>query len=216
MKALYDGIADPYEEAKLEYLRQHADPGMPFIVRNISRRPISSLADIGCGAGLEAAYYESLGIPTVWGIDDSEQMLKKARQRVRHADHFLFGHFDQIPLGDEYVDAVTCLYSFHYVRNMDRAYREMARVLRRGGRLLMVNRHPSSDALEQDRFEDNGQIFVRPLIWGKVPIPCPLHTMEEYLSDTFLQLFEWTEYVVLQFRGATTVPQFFGLVATRR
>jgi ubiquinone/menaquinone biosynthesis C-methylase UbiE len=200
-------------------VQEHGDPALPFFWSYLHACQQKILADIGCGSGWEAAAYEQIGLFKVWGIDESEEMLKKARLRVQRPEHFLHGYFDHIPLGSGSVHVVTCLYSLHYLVNMDVGYRELHRILQPGGLLLMANRHPVSDAQEVDRFEKDGRTYIRPLIWGKIPIECPLHAhMLDYLSPTFDQLFTLIDYCVWERPNAARKfsPFLFGVAALRR
>lgn len=216
-RALYDQWADPYEAAKEEFLRRYGDPAIPFFLQYLGNPMGKVLLDMGCGTGREAAMYEGGGFGLVWGVDESEEMLKKARAKAAHPERFLHGRFDRIPLGNESVDVVTCQYSFHYELDFDSAYSELERILRPGGLLLMANRHPSSDALEMDRSEVDGRVYVRPLIWGKIRIPCPLHQMQEYMSPKFYQTFDLIDYWVWPRPYSERYdPWLFGMASRRR
>src|ERR1051325_8231070 len=177
----YDALADRYLGAKEKYLKNYADPAEEFVLEHIGDGAGRTLLDIGCGAGEEARGYEQRGF-AVRGVDPSEEMLKRARDKATHPENFYTGSYEKTGAKDQSVDVVVGLYSFHYVENLDEGYGELARILRPGGTLVFAVRHPFSDLSEAKRFLKNGKEYVRPTVYMEVPIEHPLHTMGEYFS----------------------------------
>ena len=105
-------------------------------------RPIRVL-DIGCGTGVFAAKIrEAMPHAQVWGIDLVRGMLAKGADRwKRHADGVLPVQADseRLPFAAGSFDIVTCANSFHHYPHQDRAVDEMRRVLKPGGRLMLVD-----------------------------------------------------------------------------
>jgi ubiquinone/menaquinone biosynthesis C-methylase UbiE len=95
-----------------------------------------TVLDVGCGDG--ARTLANLPAESV-GLDVSRRGLELARETVPDA-RLLQADMTAIPLTDGSVDAVTAYHAvFHVPRaNHPDAYREFARVLRPGGRLLMT------------------------------------------------------------------------------
>lgn len=99
--------------------------------------------DVGFGPGLlvrEMA--ESVG-PTgsVCGIDQSEGMLEASRQRCEGLEQVVLQQADatQLPFNDETFDAVVSTQVYEYVPDMGAALQEAARVLKSGGRILILD-----------------------------------------------------------------------------
>jgi SAM-dependent methyltransferase len=97
--------------------------------------------DAGCGAGTEAVYLASLGYH-VSGVDWSATALSIAADRALRAGvrvRWRVGSVLDLPLPDGAFDFVNDRGCFHHVAEADRpAYaREVGRVLRPGGRLLI-------------------------------------------------------------------------------
>lgn len=105
-------------------------------------RPLRVL-DVGCGTGVFAArIQEALPHATVWGVDLVSGMLQKGAARWRHhADRIVpvQGDSERLPFASGSFDVVTCANSFHHYPNQGRAIVEMHRVLRPGGRLLLID-----------------------------------------------------------------------------
>jgi ubiquinone/menaquinone biosynthesis C-methylase UbiE len=105
-------------------------------------RPLDVL-DIGCGTGQFAlTLLERYPRARVWGVDLSQGMLHKAGRRIAQAAgrlHLVQGDSARLPFADDCFDAVTCSHSFHHYPLQERVLAEMHRVLRPGGRLLIID-----------------------------------------------------------------------------
>jgi ubiquinone/menaquinone biosynthesis C-methylase UbiE len=78
----------------------------------------------------------------VWGVDLVRGMLDKGLARWRqHASNVtpIQGDSERLPFASGAFDVVTCANSFHHYPHQDRAVAEMHRVLRPGGRLLLID-----------------------------------------------------------------------------
>jgi ubiquinone/menaquinone biosynthesis C-methylase UbiE len=104
-----------------------------------------NVLDIGSGAGLLAHEMatEVGPVGSVDGIDPSESMLELARRR-RVPDgageiRFVAGDACALPFADGSFDAVAATQVYEYVQDMPAALGEAFRVLRPGGRLLVLD-----------------------------------------------------------------------------
>jgi ArsR family transcriptional regulator len=106
---------------------------------------LGRLLDIGCGTG---GVLERLAprIEEGLGIDASRDMLALARSRLteRGLTHIAVRQADmyRLPLPDAAFDAVTLHMVLHYAEDPAAALAEAARVLRPGGRLLILDLAP--------------------------------------------------------------------------
>jgi SAM-dependent methyltransferase len=104
-----------------------------------------TVLDIGSGPGfLAVEMAEVVGAEgSVYGIDPSESMLAIAAEREplerSAALHFRTGGATDLPFDDASFDAVTSTQVYEYVEDMPRALSEAYRVLRPGGRLLVLD-----------------------------------------------------------------------------
>ena len=96
------------------------------------------LLDVGCGTGaLVAAAVERLGVKA-WGVDASEAMLAKARERRVRGAAFKLAQADDLPFRKGWFDAVTMRLVVHALGDRrSRALSEVHRVLARDGRLFI-------------------------------------------------------------------------------
>ena len=131
----YDEVADLYD-AVFEDFRVREDEW-----RWISARipEGATVLDLGCGNGALLNALAPL-IERGIGVDASAPMLERARHRARHEKNLEFRTIDgpQIPLDDASVDVVLCVLAWRYL-DWDPMTEEIKRVLRPGGRLLLVD-----------------------------------------------------------------------------
>ena len=104
------------------------------------------VADFGCGTG-DAAEMLAPYVREMVLIDQSEPMLKAARECLREHENvrYLRARAQSTGLEDGSVDAATCLLVLHHLEEPGEVVREMARVVRPGGKVLLV------DTVEHDR-----------------------------------------------------------------
>jgi SAM-dependent methyltransferase len=99
------------------------------------------LLDVGCGPGFYVAeLLETVGPNgSVIGVDVSRDMLAVAATRTAGHENveFLEGSATKLPLADASVDRAVSVQVLEYVADVSGAVREMKRVLRPGGRLVL-------------------------------------------------------------------------------
>jgi ArsR family transcriptional regulator len=104
------------------------------------------VADVGTGTGILALELAALGLDVI-GIDRSEAMLETARSKWeaaatepgRGSAVFKIGDAHDLPLEDASVDAALAHMVLHSLEEPARAVEEMARVVRPGGQVILVD-----------------------------------------------------------------------------
>ena len=109
-------------------------------------RPEEHVLDIGCGTGSMAILAKQRVGPagSVFGVDASVEMIAQARRKAVRADltiEFREAPAQALPFPDSQFDVVLSTLMFHHVSRPARAElaAEARRVLRPGGRLLVVD-----------------------------------------------------------------------------
>ncbi|HEY3541368.1 MAG TPA: class I SAM-dependent methyltransferase [Gaiellaceae bacterium] len=97
--------------------------------------PCEAFLDAGCGDGRYLAALAAELPARRAGVDLSERILETARQRV-DAD-FRQGSLEALPFADAEFDVVLCSQVIEHVLDAEAALRELARVLRPGGTLVI-------------------------------------------------------------------------------
>ncbi len=99
--------------------------------------------DIGCGPGLTTqALADAVGPQgSVLGVDIAPPMLGLAQRRCAAHPHVSFGMADvtQLPYADNSFDIALASQVYEYVEHVDHALKELARVVRPGGRAVLVD-----------------------------------------------------------------------------
>ena len=101
-------------------------------------RPGMQLLDVACGTGLMTlAAARILGsAATITGVDPSEGMLAVARRRL--PARFVAGRAEALPVPDGSFDFLTMGYALRHVSDLRTTFEEFRRVLRPGGRVLIL------------------------------------------------------------------------------
>lgn len=97
-------------------------------------------ADIGAGSGFVTEGLLRLGLRVI-AVDRSEAMLAEMRRKFGNggAVEYRMGEADSLPLGDRSVDYVFANMCLHHVELPPAAIREMARILKPGGKLVITD-----------------------------------------------------------------------------
>ena len=97
-------------------------------------------ADIGAGSGFVTEGLIKHGIRVI-AVDRSEAMLEEMRRKFGDgaAVEYRIGEAESMPLEDRSVDYVFANMCLHHVESPSAAIREMARILKPGGRLVITD-----------------------------------------------------------------------------
>ena len=99
-------------------------------------RPGRRLLDVGCGPGTVARAAHRAGFTTV-GLDADASMLSLARRKAPQVA-LVHGALPRLPCADEQFDAVAANFLVNHTPDPRAALRELRRVTRPGGRLVVT------------------------------------------------------------------------------
>ena len=124
-------------------------PGRVDAIERMGIRPGDRVLEVGVGTGINAALYPR--DCSVTGIDLSSPMLEKARERVARKGvrnvRLLQMDAANLKFGDDTFDIVYAPYVISVVPDPVAVTREMCRVCRPGGRIVILNHFRSRNAL---------------------------------------------------------------------
>jgi SAM-dependent methyltransferase len=145
------------------------------------------ILDAGCGAGGACVEADKIGCE-ITGLDASAALLDIARRRLPGA-RFQEGDIESLPFGDSEFDAVVAVNSVLYASNAAQATRELARVTRPEGRVVITTWGGPEDCEVRDVLDAVVGIFPfkppREPFWLSEP-----GKLESLLTDAGLTLIE--------------------------
>jgi SAM-dependent methyltransferase len=131
----YRQWSDSYDEPRNSLF----DSDEPIVHEILDAQATGTVLDAACGTGRYAAYLAARGHRVI-GVDNSPDMLDRARDRVPQGE-FLLGDLHQLPLSGDAVDIVVCGLALAHVAALGPVMAEFARVLRPGGHLVISDAH---------------------------------------------------------------------------
>jgi ubiquinone/menaquinone biosynthesis C-methylase UbiE len=165
-------------------------------------RRADRVLDVATGGGHTALAFSGL-VRRVVAYDLTEPMLAAARTHARSRGaaniEFVAGDADALPFQDESFDVVTCRTAAHHFADVAAAVRQMHRVLRPGGSLLLqdILGHDDADAnafiLEVERRRDPSHVrSYRAAQWKAFLRAVGLTVIEESFIWKLREWNEWT------------------------
>ena len=124
--------------------------------------PPLDVADLGCGEGyltIETARWAK----QVIAVDRSDDVLARGRElaRRRHVKNVRWkkGDLEKLPIADRAVDVALLSQALHHAEHPDRALREAHRILRPGGRVLILDLREHEEAWVRAKLGDRWMGF---------------------------------------------------------
>ncbi|HEX4414907.1 MAG TPA: class I SAM-dependent methyltransferase [Lacipirellulaceae bacterium] len=114
--------------------------------RKFDIRGMKSILDVGSGAGQIAGHLLEFSDrdAQITCTDLSAQMLRRARMRLKSTrPAFVTADVTSLPFADGSFDGITCGYVLEHVPEPAQGLSELSRVLRKGGRMLLLTTEDS-------------------------------------------------------------------------
>jgi len=124
----WERVADKYDEAWTSLTTQFAQP----LLAAVGMKPGMRLLDLACGPGNITAAARRLGAIPV-GVDFSRNMILRARKKNPGIE-FVEGDAERLEFKFESFDGVVMNFGVLHLAHPEKAFAEVRRVLRRGGR----------------------------------------------------------------------------------
>ncbi len=140
---LFRGLPERYDQLSAA-LSFYQDPRWRrALVQEIAPAAGERILDVATGTGMVAAELLSRAPCTVVGLDQSAEMLARARARFDAGPdservELVSGQAERLPFADATFDALTFTYLLRYVDDPPATMRELARVLKPGGRIASL------------------------------------------------------------------------------
>jgi len=126
------------------------DPGrLRRLVAFSGARAGEKALDAACGPGIVSAALREEGLFVV-GVDLTRAMLREA---ARAGGPYVRGDLERLPFRTAAFDLLICRSTFHHLSDPERVMREMVRVVRRGGRVVIEDMQAPDDHAQREYHE---------------------------------------------------------------
>ncbi|MEP6780221.1 MAG: metalloregulator ArsR/SmtB family transcription factor, partial [Gemmatimonadaceae bacterium] len=193
-EAFFASAANEWDTTRASLYGNRADLGALLALLD----PTWIVGDLGCGTGTITAAIAP-HVKFVHAVDASPAMLAAARDRLMGTTNVMLstGALESLPLDDASLDVAIMLLVLHHVAEPSRALNEVQRVLKPGGRLLVVDMR--AHAHEEYR-QQMGHVWLG---------------FDEHALHSWLQPAGFTDirYVPLPVEPGATGPSLFSATA---
>lgn len=185
----------------ISMIRSGADPYQtqitdPALLDSIGQVIGLHILDAGCGEGYLARKLVDLGAAGVTGVDTCRAFIDAAVGARTPRCQFVHADVAHLPLPDDNMDLVVANRLPHGLTDPGLRYHEFARVLRHGGRLVIVGQHPCFYGVGAERSPDADDVTVDSYFDSRIvrqhldvadkisPVPSvqKLYSLEQYIG----------------------------------
>jgi SAM-dependent methyltransferase len=157
MRSHRDRIVDQFTRQAIPFSSAPGIRDVASLQLLIATSGVSSsdkVLDVACGPGLVVRAFAGVAAH-VTGIDVTPAMIVRARELVGGLENVALeiGDVSPLPYGDQAFDVVVCRFAFHHFQQPDEILREMCRVCRRGGCVMVCDLLGSEDPRQADAFQ---------------------------------------------------------------
>ncbi len=136
-KEYFDEVAQQWDNMQQSFFSEDIRE-KAFSVAGVKKGMIA--ADIGAGSGFITEGLIGKGLKVI-AVDQSEAMLAEMRKKFSGAERieYRLGEAEKLPIPDEAVDYVFANMYIHHVESPQEAIKEMVRILKPGGELVITD-----------------------------------------------------------------------------
>lgn len=110
------------------------------ILKTLGRPSDKKILDLGCGKGRFCRQIKDAGFVNIIGADPSKELIKTARENNKDIQ-FVQASATSLPFGSDEFDFLICIETLSHVLDTEKAIKEMARVLKSGGKILVIDKN---------------------------------------------------------------------------
>ena len=143
----FSGQAAAFENTNMNFSKKEY---LLHLIREIDAKPSDQVLETASGTcicGRSLAPF----VRFVTCLDATPAMLKKGKEAALTGNltnmNFLHGCVEELPFADDSFDIVMTRLSFHHFPEMSRPFAEMYRVLKPGGKLVIIDMEATEEAL---------------------------------------------------------------------
>jgi len=150
----WDGVYPRHFWRYLPYLHANYQVALRILLRHLPKKKEVRVLDLGCGDGVFLFLLHQWGITDLIGVDLDLIALRLARQQLaaRSIDRLTLLCADayRLPLREECIDGFVALEIIEHLSQPERVLREIARVLRSEGVVVMTTPYAKEGGLQSE------------------------------------------------------------------
>lgn len=113
------------------------DPRLPLVLSAVGDATDKRILDVGCGKGpFLRLVQEQFPTADLYGVDISQELLKHVPSGVQTKRASMLN----LPFPDAHFDILLCIEALEHAIRLDAAVREMCRVLKPGGQIVIIDK----------------------------------------------------------------------------
>lgn len=179
----------------------------PFAVRLADIQSSDVVLNVGCFDGALERHFLKGRVRDYFGVDMNAQAIQVANQLDGSSDpRFQLSPAERLPFGDNIFDKVLCLDTLEHVEDEVQTLREIARVIKPGGILVLSVPHDFLNFLDPDELTRDLRNVVRKYVRKKPLLDHPKH--KHYSEEALRNLL--TEFTIERVHKSGT-PVFWSL-----
>ncbi|WP_062263706.1 class I SAM-dependent DNA methyltransferase [Endozoicomonas arenosclerae] len=187
MSKMYEQYAKDYEQAIADNI-YNGNLERPSLIAMLPELAGKQVLDLGCGPGVYAEYLIEQGA-TVTAVDASQAMVDIVREKFGEGVRAYAQDLSQ-GLPEEQnasYDVIICPLTVHYIEDVSVLFRDVKRLLKKGGVFIFSTHHPVVDF----EVSPSGNYFKRELIqeeWDTIGHPVEVSFYRRSLTEWFESL----------------------------
>lgn len=150
----------------------------PFLKRNeeeiklIDNVSGAKVLDLGCGEGESLQYLYNKGAKEIWGIDISDEQIRKAQSRFpQFKSNFIVSPMEnEVRIPDDYFDYIISIFSIGYTSDLLKTLKNAYKYLNKNGSIIISWTHPFYYCLDivddkvivkKSYFDENSEVITK-------------------------------------------------------
>jgi ubiquinone/menaquinone biosynthesis C-methylase UbiE len=143
-KKYFEQLSSDYSST---FAGKYTEPMLSSLIQELEGKKFKMLLDVGCGNGTFLSMVLNKFGAEVSGIDITPGMIEKSKELLAGRADLKVGDSEHLLWSDKSFDIVTCNASFHHYPSPELVLKEMKRVLRPDGILLIADPFTSKELL---------------------------------------------------------------------
>lgn len=150
----YKDVAQIYfkKRANLKKFDFNRDIEVPAMIKMIGPAHSKNILDIGCGFGDHVKHLSKKNPKKIIGFDLSKEFVDIANSlKIKNTEFFVGDMNKKFKFKDSSFDIIFSSLAIHYAKDIDKFFKEVKRVLKKGGTFVFSTGHPIFNLINQSK-----------------------------------------------------------------